>query len=60
MAYQVPQNKEAFLKLCEERGIINIKGHRSVGGCRASIYNGMPKEGVKKLIDTMKEFELKR
>ncbi len=51
---------KGFLKLCEERGIINIKGHRSVGGCRASIYNGMPKEGVKKLIDTMKEFELKR
>jgi phosphoserine aminotransferase len=46
-----------FIKLCGQRGIINIKGHRSVGGCRASIYNGMPKEGVEKLIDTMKEFE---
>ncbi len=48
-----------FLKLCKERGIINIKGHRSVGGCRASIYNGMPMEGVMHLIDTMKEYEEK-
>ncbi|MCQ2555076.1 MAG: 3-phosphoserine/phosphohydroxythreonine transaminase [Clostridia bacterium] len=48
---------KAFLDECKMKGIINIKGHRSVGGMRASIYNGMPKEGVKTLLDTMKEFE---
>ena len=47
-----------FIKLAGERGLINIKGHRSVGGCRASIYNGMPLEGVKALVNVMKEFEL--
>ena len=47
-----------FLKLTVERRLINLKGHRSVGGCRASIYNGMPIEGVKALIEVMKEFEL--
>ena len=39
--------------------MIGIKGHRSVGGFRASIYNAMPKESVAALIDTMKEFEKK-
>ena len=36
---------------------MNLKGHRSVGGMRASIYNAMPIEGVKKLVDFMKKFE---
>jgi phosphoserine aminotransferase len=40
-----------------EHGFSNLKGHRLVGGMRASIYNGMPKEGVEALIDFMKEFE---
>ena len=38
---------------------MNLKGHRSVGGMRASIYNAMPVEGVRDLIDFMKEFEIK-
>ena len=42
--------------LAKERGIENIKGHRSVGGMRASIYNAMPIEGVKALVEYMKEF----
>ncbi len=46
-----------FIKACTEAGIVNIKGHRSVGGMRASIYNAMPIEGVEKLIEVMKEFE---
>ena len=46
-----------FVKVCGENGIVNIKGHRSVGGMRASIYNAMPIEGVEKLIAVMKEFE---
>lgn len=41
------------------KGIIGIKGHRSVGGFRASIYNALPKESVQVLVDTMKEFESK-
>ena len=36
---------------------MNLKGHRSVGGMRASIYNGMPIEGVEKLVEVMKRFE---
>ncbi len=51
------QSTEDFLKLCKDNGLINLKGHRSVGGCRASIYNGMPVEGVKKLLELMKKFE---
>ena len=48
-----------FVKEAAERGLYNLKGHRSVGGMRASIYNAMPKEGVIKLIEFMKEFEEK-
>ena len=40
-------------------GLNGLKGHRSVGGCRASIYNAFPKEGVQKLVKFMKEFEAK-
>ncbi|QDX81303.1 phosphoserine transaminase [Denitratisoma sp. DHT3] len=50
---------EAFLKGAKERGMIQLKGHRSVGGMRASIYNAMPVEGVKALVEYMKEFEAK-
>jgi phosphoserine aminotransferase len=49
--------EEKFLELAKSRGIIGIKGHRSVGGFRASIYNAMPVEGVKILVDAMKDFE---
>jgi len=46
-----------FVKESKEAGLMNLKGHRSVGGMRASIYNAMPVEGVKALIDFMKKFE---
>lgn len=46
-----------FLKFATERGMSGIKGHRSIGGYRASIYNAMPKEGVQALVNCMKEFE---
>jgi phosphoserine aminotransferase len=49
-----------FLKGAEARGMMQLKGHRSVGGMRASIYNAMPIEGVKRLVEYMKEFEKKR
>jgi phosphoserine aminotransferase len=48
---------DAFLKGAAERGLIQLKGHRSVGGMRASIYNAMPLEGVRALVDYMREFE---
>ncbi len=47
---------DAFLAMCSERGIVGIKGHRSVGGFRASIYNAMPIEGVQLLVETMRDF----
>jgi len=48
---------DAFLKGAQARGMVQLKGHRSVGGMRASIYNAMPVEGVQTLVDYMKEFE---
>ena len=48
---------KAFLKKAESEGCVNLAGHRLVGGLRASIYNAMPIEGVKKLIEVMKDFE---
>jgi phosphoserine aminotransferase len=49
---------DAFLKGAQAKGMIQLKGHRSVGGMRASIYNAMPIEGVKALVAYMKEFEV--
>lgn len=46
-----------FVKEAKEAGFVNLKGHRTVGGMRASIYNAMPKEGVEKLVEFMKNFE---
>lgn len=46
-----------FVAGCAKKGFVNIKGHRSVGGMRASIYNAMPQEGVRSLVAYMKEFE---
>ncbi|MCR5678403.1 MAG: 3-phosphoserine/phosphohydroxythreonine transaminase [Agathobacter sp.] len=46
-----------FVKEAAAAGFVNLKGHRTVGGMRASIYNAMPKEGVEKLVAFMKEFE---
>lgn len=46
-----------FVKEATEAGFVNLKGHRTVGGMRASIYNAMPVEGVEKLVDFMKAFE---
>jgi phosphoserine aminotransferase len=48
---------EPFLKGAVERGMVQLKGHRSVGGMRASIYNAMPVEGVQRLVEYMREFE---
>ncbi len=46
-----------FISEAKQAGLVSLKGHRSVGGMRASIYNAMPVEGVKALISFMKKFE---
>lgn len=46
-----------FIKAADAAGFVNLKGHRSVGGMRASIYNAMPIEGVEALVTFMKKFE---
>ena len=46
-----------FVKEAEAAGFVNLKGHRTVGGMRASLYNAMPIEGVERLVDFMKKFE---
>ncbi|MGB1556206.1 MAG: aminotransferase class V-fold PLP-dependent enzyme, partial [Oceanococcaceae bacterium] len=51
---------EAFLKGAKAAGLLTLKGHRSVGGMRASIYNAMPEAGVAALIEYMAEFERSR
>lgn len=48
-----------FLKACTEAGCMSVKGHRSVGGFRASIYNAMPKAGVEALVQVMQDFQSK-
>ena len=53
-----PELDAKFVKEASENGLVSIKGHRLVGGMRASIYNAMPVEGVKALIEFMKKFEL--
>jgi phosphoserine aminotransferase len=54
-----PALDEAFLKGASSKGMVQLKGHRSVGGMRASIYNAMPIEGLQALVAYMKEFEQK-
>ena len=51
------QLNAAFLEGAQERGLVQLKGHRVVGGMRASIYNAMPIEGVQALVDYLQEFE---
>lgn len=58
-----PEYKELekeFIDFATERGIVGIKGHRSVGGFRASLYNALPMESVDVLVNAMKEFEAKK
>ena len=48
---------DPFLAGAKERGLLQLKGHKSVGGMRASLYNAMPMAGVQALVDYLKEFE---
>ena len=52
-----PDMDAKFVKAADAAGFVNLKGHRTVGGMRASIYNAMPIEGVEKLVAFMEEFE---
>jgi phosphoserine aminotransferase len=52
------EKEKRFIKEAAAKGLVNLAGHRLVGGMRASIYNAMPKEGILALIEFMKEFEL--
>ena len=57
-----PEYKELeaeFIEFATARGMVGIKGHRSVGGFRASLYNALPVESVRALVECMKEFEAK-
>lgn len=58
VAFRLPESEleEKFLKVATDRGLVALKGHRSVGGCRASIYNAMPIDGVQELADLMGQF----
>ena len=53
-----PEMTAEFLAMAQRRGMISLKGYRTVGGCRASLYNGMPDEGVAALIDCICAFEI--
>jgi phosphoserine aminotransferase len=52
-----PELEKAFLAEAAQAGLVNLEGHRSVGGMRASIYNAMPREGVEALVAFMADFE---
>jgi len=51
-----PEREAAFLEQAAERRLLGLKGHRSVGGCRASLYNAMPLGGARALAGFMKDF----
>ena len=53
----IPELDAKFVEEAKAAGLENLKGHRSVGGMRASIYNAMPEEGVEALVAFMKKFE---
>jgi phosphoserine aminotransferase len=57
MAPEYAEFEKEFLEFATAKGMIGIKGHRSVGGFRASIYNAMPVESIQALVETMQEFE---
>ena len=57
MSEEHKDKEGAFMEFAKGRGMVGIKGHRSVGGFRASIYNACPKEAVEALIECMRDFE---
>ena len=57
MKEQYKDKEDAFMEFAKSKGMVGIKGHSSVGGFRASLYNACPIESVQALIDAMNEFE---
>ena len=57
MTPEYAEFEKEFLEFATAKGMLGIKGHRSVGGFRASIYNAMPVESIQALVDAMQEFE---
>ena len=57
MTEQYKALEEDFMKFAQGKGMVGLKGHRSVGGFRASTYNALPKESVQALVAAMQEFE---
>ena len=57
MKEQYKDKEDAFMEFAKNQGMVGIKGHRSVGGFRASTYNALPKESLEALIQCMKDFE---
>ena len=57
MTENYKEKEDAFMEFAKSKGMIGIKGHRSVGGFRASTYNALPIESVQALVDCMQEFE---
>ena len=55
-----PALEQEFLTLCKANGMVGVKGHRSVGGFRVSMYNAMPLEGVQVLTELMTDFAQKK
>ena len=53
----VNMDESAFLEFCQKRGLVTLKGHRSVGGFRASLYNAMPEKGIDLLVSAMQDYE---
>lgn len=60
MAEGYGQLEQEFLNECKANGLVGLKGHRSVGGFRASIYNAMPKKGVQALVDLIQDFAARK
>lgn len=54
---QTPEMDKKFIKEAGEKGFIQLNGHRDIGGCRLSIYNGMTLEGVHQILQFMKDFQ---
>ena len=51
-----PELEKQFLEVCKNENLYGVKGHRSVGGCRASFYNALPLSSVQVLVEVMKDF----
>ena len=55
-----PAKEQQFLELCKQNGMVGVKGHRSVGGLRVSMYNAMPLSSVEAIVALMKDFQDKQ